>query len=83
MYTNCKRGVIELGGEDDGDGNVAEDGDEDTTPTHAKGELLEITVSISPRRQPQSSMICTLKEEDLRICGYLKEIREKLGVGFP
>jgi hypothetical protein len=36
MYTNRKRGVIELGGEDDGNGNVAEDGDEDTTPTHAR-----------------------------------------------
>jgi hypothetical protein len=82
MYTNYKRGVVELGGEDDGDGNVAEDGDEDTTPTHAKGELLAITVSISPRRWPHSSMICTLEEEDFCICSYLKEIREKIGRRF-
>jgi hypothetical protein len=49
IYTNCKGSDVDLGGDDDGDGDIAVDDDEDTFP-HAKVVPVAIMVSNSPRR---------------------------------
>jgi hypothetical protein len=52
---------IDLRGDSDGDGDVAVDDDEDSSP-HDKGAPVAMTVLISPRRRP-SSRICPLLEK--------------------
>jgi hypothetical protein len=61
IYTNCDGDNVDLGGDRDGDGDVAVD-DEDGTSPHAKGVSVEMPVSTSPRLWPQSSRICHLPE---------------------
>jgi hypothetical protein len=62
MYTNCKGDVVDLKGDDEGDGDVVVDGDEDTSP-HTKGVLVAMKVSISPRQRSWSSRIYPLPEK--------------------
>jgi hypothetical protein len=59
IYTNYEGDDVDLEGDDDLDGDVAVD-DKDGTSPHAKGVPIEITVSNSPPRQPQRSMISPL-----------------------
>jgi hypothetical protein len=82
IYTNYEGGGIDLGGDDDGDGDVAVDVNEDSSP-HAKVVLVAMMVSIFPQRWPWSNRIFPLPTKKRTfISAAPQKICEKLGVGF-
>jgi hypothetical protein len=77
IFTNYKGDGVNLGGDDDGDG------DEGSSP-NAKGVLVAMMVSTSPQWWSRSSMIFPLREKKgaFASTAALKKIRENFSVCF-
>jgi hypothetical protein len=62
IYTNCEGGDVDLGGYDDGDGDVAVDDAYGTSP-HAKGVPVVCQISLGGGLRPARSAL-SREEED-------------------